>query len=235
MTSFAAEVRSLARAQKSNSGVSLYSRFINRPFGRVLAVLAVRARLSPNLVSLLSAVVTAIALAGLVLAPASVATGIGVAALLVLGFALDSADGQVARITGVSSPAGEWLDHIIDSGKMVAAHGAVVVAVFIHLPLPQWWLLVPLCFILVSTVMFAGTLLTRFLRPPSASAEVREPSLVRAIGLLPADYGILAAVFVLWGFQAVFALAYTLLFTANVAILFLLLAKWFREVSQTAD
>lgn len=234
MTTLAAEIRSLASAQKSSAGVSLYSRFINRPLGRVLAVLAVRARISPNTVSLLSAGVTVVALVLLILMPPTVFIGLASASLLVFGFALDSADGQVARITDKSSPAGEWLDHIIDSGKMVAVHGAILVAAFIRFSVPTWWLLVPLCFIFVSTVMFAGTLLTRFLQPPSVSAATRKPSLVRAIGLLPADYGILAVVVTLWGFHGVFTLIYTGLFAANAVILLMLLAKWSREVSRPA-
>lgn len=232
MTTLAAEIRSLATAQKSSAGISLYSRFVNRPAGRVLAVLAVRARLRPNTVSLLSAVVTVGALAFVIARPATVGVGFVAALLLIFGFALDSADGQVARITGASSPAGEWLDHIIDSGKMVAVHGAVVVAVFTHFSVATWWLLVPLSFILVSTVMFAGTLLTRFLRAPMPSTAAKRPSFIRAVGLLPADYGVLATIFVLWGFHEAFVIAYTLLFAANLAILLILLAKWFREVSQ---
>lgn len=231
MTTIAAEIRALAAAQKTSAGVSLYSRYVNRPFGRVFAVLAVRAHLSPNAVSLLSAAVTAAGIAVLLAGPVAPGTGLLCAALLVVGFALDSADGQVARITGRSSPAGEWLDHVIDSGKMVAVHGAVLVAVFVRGEVDDRWLLVPLAFILVATVMFAGGLLTRFLTPGAAPA--RHPNTLRAVALLPADYGILAVIFCLWGLPAVFIPVYTLLFAANALLLALLLAKWFREVSRS--
>lgn len=230
MTTMAAEIRALAAAQKTSAGVSLYSRYINRPFGRVFAVLAVRAKVSPNAVSLISAAVTAAGLAVLIAAPITAGTGLVCSALLVIGFALDSADGQVARITRRSSPAGEWLDHVIDSGKMVAVHGSVLVAVFIRGDIDPRWLVVPLVFTLVSTVMFAGGLLTGFLAPRVGPA--RNPSTVRAIALVPADYGVLALAFCLWGIPAVFITVYTILFSANVLLLVLLLAKWFREVSR---
>ena len=41
-------VAELRGAQKSKRGVSLYSRFVNRPLGRLLAAAAYRARMTPN-------------------------------------------------------------------------------------------------------------------------------------------------------------------------------------------
>src|SRR5690606_36875469 len=222
----------LSRAQKPRKGVSLYSRFVNRPLGRILAAALHRAGVGPNQVTLLSAVVTAAGLAILVSQDPTVLSGVAVASLLVLGFALDSADGQVARLSNRSSPAGEWLDHVVDAAKMVAVHGAVLVAVWLRAPHETAWLLVPLTFQVVATVMFAGGTLTELLKrtlPSGSTAHASSPpSTVRALALLPADYGVLALCFVLWGIPSVFQSAYALLLVANSILAALLLAKWFR-------
>ncbi|GHD45396.1 CDP-alcohol phosphatidyltransferase family protein [Mycetocola manganoxydans] len=232
MTTFRSALTELSSAQKSKKGVSLYSRFVNRPLGRVLAAALHQAGVGPNQVTLLSAFSTGAGLAVLVSQEATFLTGVVVAALLVLGFALDSADGQVARLSGRSSPAGEWLDHVVDAAKMVAVHACVLVAAWFHAPHQAGWLVIPLAFQLVATVMFAGgtlvELLTRSL--PAGNPHLGTASPLRAVALLPADYGVLALCFLLWGTPVVFQTAYATLFVANAIILVLLLAKWFREL-----
>ena len=236
MRNYRQAISELASAQKNARGVSLYSRFVNRPAGRILAAACYVGRLSPNQVTMLSAFVTVIALAVLVTGPPTVWRGVVVSVLLLGGFALDSADGQVARLTGRGSAAGEWLDHVVDSGKIVAVHGAVLVMVFRFLDVPVGLLLAPLGFQLVSVVTFFGGELHRALsrsdtRPDSAS----EPSLVRSLALLPADYGILGLAFLLLGWPVLFITAYVVLLVANTVILALLLSKWFRSLSVQAD
>ena len=171
-----------------------------------------------------------------------IASGIVTAVLLVLGFALDSADGQVARLTRTSSPAGEWLDHVVDSGKIVAVHATVLVVVLLHGLAGPGWAWIPLAFQIVAIVTFAGGLLIELLKrasraagASSASPSPASPSTLRAIALLPADYGILAIAFVLWVWPPLFIVVYTLLFAANVIIALLLLVKWFRELSRPAN
>ena len=118
-------MRTLAGFQKSNRGAPAYSRFVNRPVGRVFAALAYRYGLSPNGVTAVSACTTLTGLAVLVLVPVSVWTGLVVGLLLAAGYAIDSADGQVARLTGRGSIAGEWLDHSVDCVKATLVHLAV--------------------------------------------------------------------------------------------------------------
>ncbi|WP_411721954.1 CDP-alcohol phosphatidyltransferase family protein [Mycetocola sp.] len=180
----------------------------------------------------LSAMSTTAGLALLVALDPSVAGGVAVAALLVLGFALDSADGQVARLSGRTSPAGEWLDHVVDAAKMVAVHGCVLVAVWLHAPHETLWLVIPLAFQLVATVMFAGGTLIDLLKRalPTETSDRGPTTTVRALALLPADYGVLALCFLLWGLPAVFQTVYALLFAANAVLVVLLLGKWFREL-----
>lgn len=233
MSSFTQALAELSGAQKPRRGVSLYSRFINRPLGRLLAAACFSLRLSPNSVTLASALVTAAGLSVLVTGPPSVWRAIIVMLLLVLGFALDSADGQVSRLTGRGSPAGEWLDHVVDAGKMVAVHGSVLVTLYLYVHVDPFALLLPLAFQLVAIVTFAGGLLVDLIKrtvPTERADTPRTPSIVRALVLLPADYGILALSFVLVGWPTAYLIVYLLLFAANLVIAILLLIKWFREL-----
>lgn len=226
---FTQALQSLRQAQKTSKGVSLYSRWVNRPLGRVFAAAAAAMGIGPNAVTAVSAVVTAAGLVLLVLAPISTAAGIGVAVLLILGFALDSADGQVARLTGTSSPAGEWLDHVVDAGKMVAVHAAVLIALWRGDADPAWFA-VALAYQFVSVVFFAALTLFPLLRRGERAAS-GTPSMLRSMALLPADYGILALAFLLWGAQPVFLVVYTVLLVATALIAAALCAKWFRGLS----
>jgi len=229
---FKTALRSLGASQKPSAGVSLYSRFVNRPLGRVLAAAAASARFSPNLVTALSALTTLAALAIVALVKVGVIAGLSVALLLVLAFALDSADGQVARLTGTGSLAGEWLDHVVDSGKMVAVHASVLIAAARQELLDAGWLLLPLAYMFVAVVLFSALTIFELLKRtretgPSTS---RPPSLFRSIALLPADYGVLCIAFAFWGAPAVFFPLYGFLFGCTTLITIALLTKWFRAL-----
>ncbi|ROR90501.1 CDP-alcohol phosphatidyltransferase family protein [Nocardioides aurantiacus] len=237
MTAYRDAVSALGARQKSQRGVSLYSRFVNRPLGRLVAAAAHTLGLSPNLVSLLSAVVTLAGVAVLALVPPTWWSGVLVWQLLAWGFVLDSADGQVARLQSRSSPGGEWLDHVIDAGKMVVVHAGVLVGWYRFTDLSDGLLLVPLFFQLVAVVMFAGLTIVALLKRVAGvtrSEGQGGPSWVRAVGLLPADYGIQTLFFVLWGAVGVFAAAYTLLAVVNAVLLVLLSAKWWGELRALA-
>jgi phosphatidylglycerophosphate synthase len=225
---FVANYEKLHRAQKSKKGVSLYSRWVNRPLGRVFAAAAAAVGVGPNAVTLISAGVTGLGIAVLIAAPRTVLTGATVAALLVLGFALDSADGQVARLTGSSSRAGEWLDHVVDSGKNVALHAGVLIAMYRDGAEPLW---LPLTYIFVAVVFFSGLLLHSTLSRAEASGPAAPASRLRAIALLPADYGVLALCFALWGLPAAFTAAYSALFAATTVIAATLSVKWYRSLT----
>lgn len=221
--------RRLRDAQKGKRGVSLYSRWINRPLGRAFAAAAATFGIGPNAVTAVSALVTIAGVVVVAAAPITVVTGVAAAALFVLGFALDAADGQVARLTGASSRAGEWLDHVVDAGKMVAVHAAVLVG-FAGADLHGGvWLLAPVAYSLVSVVLFAGLTLHSLLMPRDAAAGT--PSTARAVLLLPADYGVLAVAFVLWGAPQLFIVVYAALLLATTVITALLCRKWFRTLT----
>ncbi|MFI1280576.1 CDP-alcohol phosphatidyltransferase family protein [Streptomyces sp. NPDC020858] len=231
-------LQELRGAQKSAKGVSLYSRFVNRPAGRYLAAASYALGLTPNQVTLVSAAFSFAAVAAVALAAPSWGLGIAVWAALAVGFAFDSADGQLARLRGGGSAAGEWLDHVVDCAKLTALHTCVLIA-FYRFPEEYGieggaggWLLVPLGFQFASVVTFFGGLLTEKLKPkPAPGSPAAAPSTLRAVALLPVDYGVFCLVFLLLGGGKLFVWAYAGL--GVVAGLFLLafLAKWFRELS----
>jgi len=225
-------VGQLSAAQKPAAGVSLWSRWVNRPIGRIFAAWAIRAGLSANGVTIVSAATTALGIVLLCTVTPQWWLGLLVAATLVLGFALDSADGQVARFTRTGSAAGEWLDHVVDAGKMVAVHAAVLVGWFRFVDLPAaWWLLVPLLYQLVAVVTYAGGTLEVLLQRGSADRpDPRAPSTVRAVALLPADYGVFAFSFVLWGLPEAFRWLYVALGLMTSFIGAALLVRWFRQL-----
>jgi phosphatidylglycerophosphate synthase len=234
---YGAAYAQLRAAQKTAKGAPAYSLYVNRPLGRVLAAAAFQVRLTPNQVTALSAVCTFAGIGWLAAGSPSRLTGVGVCLLLVLGYALDSADGQLARLRGGGSPAGEWLDHMFDAGKNSMLHLAVLVIAFRHFHLALGWLLVPLAFTVVTVVMFFGMLLNDFLarvhraqhRLAAPPAEGSTP--LRTLLKIPADYGVLCLVFLLLGAPGVFFAAYTLLGLGTAGYLALALPKWYRDVS----
>lgn len=239
---FTTAIRQLRAAQKTAKGVSLYSRYVNRPAGRVLAAGAYRIGLTPNQVTLVSAAFSAAAIAALALARPSWPLAVAVWAGLVVGFAFDSADGQLARLLGAGSPAGEWLDHVVDCAKITAVHAAVLITFYRHFDLPgDGWLLLPLGFQLAAVMIFFGGLLTDKLTPkepkaapgtPGFGAPAPAPSRLRAVALLPVDYGVFCLVFLLLGSQSAFRTGYLVLFAVHALFLVAFLTKWFRELGE---
>ncbi|MFH9136614.1 CDP-alcohol phosphatidyltransferase family protein [Streptomyces sp. NPDC017524] len=233
-------LRELRGAQKSAKGVSLYSRYVNRPAGRVLAAGAYRMGMTPNHVTLASALFTYGAVASVALVEPSWALGVLVWAALAVGFAFDSADGQLARLTGRGGPDGEWLDHVVDCGKLLLVHAVVLISFYRFGELPsEAWLLLPLGFQLAAVVTFCAGLLREQLgkaavsaRGPSwAAPDAPAPvSRARAVALLPADYGVFCLVFLLLGAPGAFRAGYAALAVVQAVFLAAFLAKWFREL-----
>lgn len=226
----------LSTAQKGSVGAPAYSRFVNRRLGRLLAALAYRGGLTPNAVTGISAAFTATGIALLALVPPSAPLGLVVAGCLVLGYAFDSADGQVARLRGGGSPAGEWLDHMVDAVKTSTLHLAVLVGLYRFEVVERGLLLlVPLGFAVVAVVHFFATLLNEALRAQygartRAAAGAGRPSVLRSLLVAPTDYGVLCWVFLLLGAPALFLPVYSALFAATASYLLLAMGKWYSEM-----
>lgn len=221
----------LVGVHKPMSGAPAYSRYINRPWGRRIALQAYRFGLTPDQVTAISALFTLSGLLVLALVPSQVWTGLAVAALLATGYAVDSADGQLARMRGGGSPAGEWLDHIVDAFKGSAIHLLIAIHLYRFTDLPHAVLLIPLAFAVVDTVLFFGQLLTDFLRrlnPVGAPAKQTSTSAWRSLAALPSDFGLLCWLFVLLPWAGLFVAVYALLGLACALFLAASLVRWRR-------
>lgn len=233
---FRESYQQLKQAQKAGKGAPPYSLFVNRPLGRVLAAAAYQWSMTPNQVTYLSAGFTFVGIAVLAFAPPTVLAGIVVALLLVVGYALDSADGQLARLRGGGSLLGEWLDHMIDSVKVASLHLAVLVTMYRHFELSTGWLLVPLLFTVATSVHFFGMILVDLLaRARRAEAGVPTPpkqpaNLVKTLLKLPTDYGVLCLVFVTLGANTLFFVVYVFLAVATIGYTALVVRKWRADV-----
>ncbi|MFB6711172.1 CDP-alcohol phosphatidyltransferase family protein [Streptomyces sp. NPDC056358] len=236
MESTGTVLRELRGAQKTAKGVSLYSRYVNRPAGRVFAAGAYRIGLTPNQVTLISAAFTFAAIASVALVRPSWGLAVTVYAGLAVGFALDSADGQLARLTGRGGPDGEWLDHVVDCAKMILVHTAVLISFQRFSVLPSdGWLLLPLGFLFTAVLTFCAGLLREQLgraaaRPAPDDGAPASVSRMRAVALLPADYGVFCLVFLLLGDRTAFRVGYAALAVVHALFLVAFLVKWFREL-----
>jgi phosphatidylglycerophosphate synthase len=232
--SFGHLVGALSGAQKPSAGTPAYSRFVNRRIGRYLAAAAYKLHRTPNQVSVISGLFS---LAGVTLVATlrpSALLAVAVTALLVTGYALDSADGQLARLRGGGSLLGEWLDHMIDSAKIFAVHAAVLVSFYRFDAFGNdVALLVPLCFLGVASVTFFGQILVDQLRRRRglSAPNPRGESTVKALLILPIDYGVLCLVFLTFGQPSVFLLVYGALLLANAALLVAAVVKWYGELA----
>jgi len=221
----------LARAQKSGAGVPWYMRVVNRRLGRVIASVAAQTRATPDHMTAAS-FVAFLAGAGLLAAvEPGVPMAVGAMLLLQLGFALDSADGQLARLRGTGSAAGEWLDHVVDSARHLLLHVAVLVGLYRFTDVPDAVLLLPLAFALVSSVRFFAQILAEQLarRDPVAG-----PSSVPRFGVwiqAPADTGLLNLVIVLWAWTTPFLWVYGVFALLNGLLLLATVVRRHRELT----
>lgn len=235
---YRASLDRLLAAQKPSAGTPLYSRLVNRPLGRRFAALVYGWGWTPNGVTFVSAGFTFAGVLLIALVPPTWWLGLAVAALLIIGYALDSADGQLARLRGGGSVQGEWLDHTIDAAKLLTVHSAILIAAFRFLDLPSAWLLLPIAYLVVDCLFFFAMMERDLLlargaggkAPPSQAST----SVLRAILILPSDYGFFCLVCVLWGFPLVFFGAYTVMLVGNAGILLLALVKWHRQLGAYA-
>ncbi|HEY0700005.1 MAG TPA: CDP-alcohol phosphatidyltransferase family protein [Micromonospora sp.] len=180
-----------------NRGGGLFSETVSQRIGAAFALAAQRAGLPPtaltvaNLLLGLAVSVTVVALAAPVAAGDVPAWAVGLLALVGwhVAYALDCADGQLARVTGQRSAAGARVDVLCDVAAQIAlvtALGAVAVA---QRPATPTWLVAVFAGTwmvnLVTSVMQAG---------PNASSMVTSTSLPVRLAKLIRDYG--AVIFV---------------------------------------
>ncbi|WP_020524298.1 CDP-alcohol phosphatidyltransferase family protein [Catelliglobosispora koreensis] len=182
----------------ANRGGGLFTETVNQRAGSYLAYAASRLGLSPTALTLGNLAVAFVAAAAAV-------TGIPLLALVLwqLAYSLDCADGQLARVTGRTSPAGARVDVLCD----VAVQISLVTAVSIAASAPPWlsaafagtWLVNLLTSVLASSPGAASLM-------PSTSLPVRLLKLVRDYGAMVLALGLVLAFAPQWtaGAMAVF-------------------------------
>jgi phosphatidylglycerophosphate synthase len=234
---FTETVRLLAGAQKPPAkGSPAYSRFVNRKIGRVLAAASFQLGLTPNAVTFISAAFSALAIAAIALVRPTPMIAVTIALVLLLGYAFDSADGQLARLRGGGSPAGEWLDHVVDSVKTSALHLAVLIGWYKHYDVDPRTLLIPIGFTLFAAVFFFVQILTDQLRRahPSqapAPADASWKAVLRSLIVAPTDYGLLCLLFVIYAWPDGFVVFYSLMLLGTALFMAAALPKWYREAA----
>jgi phosphatidylglycerophosphate synthase len=238
--SFSEAYARLSAAQKSARRAGGYSRWVNRPVGRYLAAWAYVRGLSPNGVTMISGAFTFVAIPLIALVRPHWYFAVIEALLLLIGYAFDSADGQLARLQGSGSAAGEWLDHVSDCIKCCGLHLAVLICWFRFYDLHHArYLLIPIAYTLVSTVWFFAIILSdqirryTVLRLGLRAQDVRPTAapVLQSLLALPADYGLLAVSVVFLGVQTLFGTVYTLLLVGNGLFLGLKLLGWYSELT----
>jgi len=205
----------LTRAQKSGAGVPAYTRWVNRRLARGVAASAAALGLSANAVTIASAGLSAIGLGVMIAVGPTWWSALLTGVLLAAGYVFDSADGQVSRLTGTSSPAGEWLDHVVDAIRTPAIHLTVVVAVVLHQPHLAWLAVVAMLFAVMSVGQFMSQILAEQLVRNAGGEAAEANGMRKSVMLLPTDTGVLCWSFALWCVPPVFAGVYTALFAVN--------------------
>ncbi|HYN97169.1 MAG TPA: CDP-alcohol phosphatidyltransferase family protein [Pilimelia sp.] len=188
----------------TNRGGGLFSEALSQRLGAALALAGHRAGASPtaltlaNLVIGLATSVTVIALAGPVAAGSVPAWLVGLLAVVgwQLAYGLDCADGQLARVTGRTSPAGARLDILCDVAAQIALVTALAATAAAQRPGTPAWLLAAFAGTwlvnLVTSVLQSGPQAASMV--PSRSLPVRLVKLVRDYGALVAAAGLVLAV-----------------------------------------
>jgi phosphatidylglycerophosphate synthase len=187
----------VADFHRVNRGGGLFSESISQWLGAWIALGAQRLGLRPttltitNLVLGLATSVTVVALAGRVADGAVPAWVVGLVALVgwQLAYALDCADGQLARVTGQGSAAGARVDVLCDVAAQIALVAALAATAVAQRPGTPAWLLAAFAGTwmvnLVTSVMQAG---------PNAASMVTSTSMPVRLVKLIRDYG--AVIFV---------------------------------------
>lgn len=126
---------------KSKDTEEFLDKIFYRPFGYAIAVMAKGVNLTPNAVTVLSMIIGAFA--GYLFYFNDVKLNMYGAMLLVLSDALDSADGQLARMTGIKSPVGRILDGFATNIIFVSIYVFVTLRL-INIGYSYWFFLITL-------------------------------------------------------------------------------------------
>lgn len=193
--------RSLKASQKKGAGTPAYTRFVNRFLGRVIASCLAGSNISPNAVSIISALFTYSAFILFLIIPSiSFLHSLVLVMFLFFGYALDSADGQLARLQKKQSKQGEWLDHTLDAFKIPLSHAVAIFYIYTHAGLTTKTLLIFYLLIisLASANFLSGILKSKLIDKKANvnNSNSEKASIVRSFITLPLDYGTFIILFI---------------------------------------
>ena len=159
-----AEIAEIYRVSKKKKDINFWTEWVCRPPAAALVYFLRGTRITPNQVTLLATVVTAISCALFVVLPGW--WGAIVAALVFeFSFVLDCVDGQLARLRKTTSLIGHHLDFLMDEIKAFLVFGSVAARLWRYSGDVRY-LLVGLC---GMACLGAGLAMTTFMRRPEYS------------------------------------------------------------------
>jgi phosphatidylglycerophosphate synthase len=192
----------------TNRGGGLFSEAVGQHVGARIALAASRLGLSPTVLTVVNLVLgVAVSVAVIALAPAVARDdvppwAVGLAALVgwQLAYAFDCADGQLARVTGRTSPAGARLDVLCDVAVQVALVTALGATAAAQSPSTPAWLIAAFAgswmVNMVTSVLQSGPEAASMV--PSRSLPVRVVKLVRDYGAVIALAGLVLTLAPQW-------------------------------------
>ncbi len=175
-----------------NRGGGLFSEAVSQRLGARIAVFADRHKLAPTVLTVANLGLGCLVSFAVIAAAGPVAEGrvwawpVGLLALVgwQIAYALDCADGQLARVTGQTSPAGARIDVLCDVAAQIALVAALAATAEAQVPETPAWLLAAFAGTwmvnLVTSVMQSG---------PQAASMVTSTSLPVRVVKLVRDYG----------------------------------------------
>jgi phosphatidylglycerophosphate synthase len=226
--------KQLAGSQKKGAGTPAYTRFVNRWLGRLFASILACFNTSPNIVSLVSGLIT---ITSLLLFTIIEDITIIKSSLLVISlyfaYALDSSDGQLARLLNKQSKQGEWLDHTLDAIKIPLSHGVAIYLIYNNsIPNPGW-IIFYLAILSFACANFLSGILKSKLKPNNSTninMLSKHKTSIRSFLTLPLDYGVFILLFFFLFNNQLFFIIYSLWGVIFILYSLLLLIKSWREV-----
>lgn len=206
----------VAEFYAANRGGGLYSETLSQRIGAAIAFLGAKAGLSPTIITLGNLALGLTTSITVALNADHVTPLGGILALLgwQIAYAMDCADGQLARVTGKTSPSGARVDVLCD----VASHIALVAALVLVARPP-----------LALAAVFAGSWMINVVTSvlggsasllPSRRPVVRVLKLIRDYGAIVFAAGVILAIHPPWmlGFVIVMTLVNGTFLAASVVV-----------------
>lgn len=169
MTSLFTEVRDIYITSRKQQDI-FWNIYVARPIAAVLVYVLKRTPITPNQVSFVGVGVFFIAAALLALWQTPLGM-LAAAIALQISYLFDCADGQLARLKGMTSDVGAHLDFFMDEIKALLLVAAATARMWLHYDDERWLLAGMLGVMLVAV----GTSLTNFVRRPEYAGHEIKP------------------------------------------------------------